>query len=215
MRQDARRVLVDKARARLELQLARRGEDVSEARRVLDPEVLTLGLARRFAEYKRPTLHLRETICIGRDTPEVGWVLGDGYEGPDADARDAAELYALLEGSVAPEFYDRGADGLPHRWLARVRASMTRLAPAFSCNRMARDYSEQLYRPAGAQLRHRIADGGKLARDLGCWQRIVQGHWPQLAFDGFEVRGDGDGRVVPVHEDACLPIELPLLLWSR
>ena len=51
--------LVTRTRNRLERQLARRGaspDAIDEAKRVLDPDVLTLGFARRFAEYKRPNL---------------------------------------------------------------------------------------------------------------------------------------------------------------
>jgi glycogen phosphorylase len=58
-RAEARKTLVDYVRQRLELQ--RRQRNVSEstiqqAHHVLDPNVLTLGFARRFTEYKRPNL---------------------------------------------------------------------------------------------------------------------------------------------------------------
>ena len=61
--------LVAAARARLERQLARRGahpEAVAEAGRVLDPDVLTLGFARRFAAYKRPNLLLADPARLRR-----------------------------------------------------------------------------------------------------------------------------------------------------
>ena len=44
-----------------------------------------------------------------------------------------ARLYRLLEQEVVPAFYDRDAEGLPRAWLARVRASLRTLAPAFCC----------------------------------------------------------------------------------
>jgi len=55
--------LVAFARARLRLQLQRRGAsqaEVAEADEVLDPEALIIGFARRFATYKRGTLLLRD-----------------------------------------------------------------------------------------------------------------------------------------------------------
>ncbi len=58
-----RRDLVGYARARLARQLGQRGageKAVAAARDVLDPNALTLGFARRFAEYKRPNLLLRD-----------------------------------------------------------------------------------------------------------------------------------------------------------
>jgi glycogen phosphorylase len=78
-----------------------------------------------------------------------GWAL-PGEVQPDAgmqDARDAGTLYRLLEQEVVPTFYDRDADGLPRAWLARVRASMRTLAPAFTAGRMLEDYVERIYAP--------------------------------------------------------------------
>lgn len=53
--------LIHQTRQRLGRQLAQRGADphtVREAEQVLDPNVLIIGFARRFAEYKRPNLLL-------------------------------------------------------------------------------------------------------------------------------------------------------------
>lgn len=60
-RSQARCSLVTYVRNRLPRQLAVSGasvERIEQARHVLDPNVLTLGFARRFAEYKRPNLLL-------------------------------------------------------------------------------------------------------------------------------------------------------------
>ena len=47
--------------------------------------------------------------------PDYGWALGDSVEQPDDDEQEAAQLYSLLEEDIVPSFYDRDADGLPHR----------------------------------------------------------------------------------------------------
>jgi starch phosphorylase len=60
-RAEARKTLVDYVRHRLERFRRERNVPaaiIQEARYVLDPNVLTLGFARRFAEYKRPNLLL-------------------------------------------------------------------------------------------------------------------------------------------------------------
>ncbi len=59
----ATKSLIDYARKRLTRQLTASGatpEAVNDARRVFDPEALTLGFARRFASYKRPNLLLHD-----------------------------------------------------------------------------------------------------------------------------------------------------------
>jgi glycogen phosphorylase len=84
-----------------------------------------------------------------------GWALPGDVQ-PDAgtqDARDAAALYRLLEQEVVPDFYERDADGLPSAWLARIRASMRTLAPAFTAGRMLSDYVERIYVPESHPMR--------------------------------------------------------------
>jgi starch phosphorylase len=76
-----------------------------------------------------------------------GWAL-PGEVDPDhaaQDARDAATLFRMLEQEVLPAFYDRDPDGLPHSWLARIRASIRTLAPAFCTERMLDDYVQRIY----------------------------------------------------------------------
>ena len=102
-----------------------------------------------------------------------GWAL-PGEVDPDhgaQDARDAAALYDLLEQQVLPAFYDRDADGLPRSWLARTRASIRTLAPAFCAGRMLDDYLEQGLRAdkdqrlSRAPVRHAAGLLQRLARD--------------------------------------------------
>jgi glycogen phosphorylase len=79
-----------------------------------------------------------------------GWALpGDVDPDPSGqDARDATALYDLFEREVAPALYDRGANGIPRAWLARVRASMRTLAPGFCTRWMLDDYTERIYAPS-------------------------------------------------------------------
>lgn len=75
MRQESRRALVENVRQRHAHHLAASGasiDEVEEAKRILDPEILTLGFARRFTTYKRPTLllHDRERLIRILSNPE-------------------------------------------------------------------------------------------------------------------------------------------------
>jgi starch phosphorylase len=77
-----------------------------------------------------------------------GWALpGEVLEDERAqDKRDGAELMRLLTEEVVPLFYERDGDGIPRRWLARVQASLRSIGPAFSAQRMLREYVELEYR---------------------------------------------------------------------
>ncbi len=79
---------------------------------------------------------------------ENGWALsGDVLEDEHAqDERDTEVLHRLLDEEVLPAFYDRGDDGVPSAWVARMRASLRSLGPRFSAARMLDEYVEGPYR---------------------------------------------------------------------
>ena len=79
-----------------------------------------------------------------------GWAI-DGSEDADTaakDARDAAALFDLLEREVIPMYYDRDAAGIPHAWIARIKASLRTIGPRFCATRMLDDYVRTIYAPA-------------------------------------------------------------------
>jgi starch phosphorylase len=124
-------------------------------------------------------------------SPELGWALGDD-SGEVSDAADAAQLYRLLETEIVPEFYERDERGVPRKWVKRVSASMARLAPAFSANRMLREYLERSYLPAADALHRRMADGALIAKELVSLQQALTTHWNELRFGPLEaVAKDG------------------------
>ncbi|GAA1899744.1 glycosyltransferase family 1 protein [Streptomyces sodiiphilus] len=119
--------------------------------------------------------------------PDFGWEIptADGPAAADPARRDAVEataLYTLLEEQVAPCFYERGPDGgrLPRRWLEMVRATMERLGPMVTAERMLRTYVEELYAPAAAAHR---AHGPQAARELAGYAARLRREWPRVAVD--------------------------------
>jgi starch phosphorylase len=308
MRAAARRDLVVYARSRLRTQLGQRGADratIARADDVLDPNVLTLGFARRFTEYKRPAMLLRDADRLarlvgdparpvqvivagkahphdhqGKDyiaqwsafarredvrarvvfledydlalarqlvqgvdvwintprrgweacgtsgmkvlvngglnlseldgwwdeaySPQAGWGINGGSEigSAEDDAREAELLYRLLEDEVVPEFYRRDAGGLPRQWIARMRASMTRLTPQFSTNRMLLEYVREFYLPAADDYAQRCANGAALAQSLWRWERQIHHRWREVHTGHLEV-APGDDSL-----DFSLPVYL-------
>jgi starch phosphorylase len=83
--------------------------------------------------------------------PEAGWAIGGTYVDPheaEQDARDAAELYRILEEELLPAYYRRGEDGLPADWLRKMKASIARFGAMFNAKRMVVEYVENMYLPA-------------------------------------------------------------------
>ena len=135
-------------------------------------------------------------------SPEVGWAIGDGREHGDDPAWDAAEaeaLYGLLEREVVPAFYARNAEGIPPAWVAKMRASMTRLTPRFSATRAVREYTERYYLPAAAAYRKRAAVKGALGAQILAWQQGLAAHWPETRFGALEVETEGSHHTIRVE----------------
>jgi starch phosphorylase len=308
LRGQARAALVGNVRQRLVFQLSGRGHPsavVAVGETVLDPNVLTLGFARRFTAYKRPDLlltdrdRLQRLLCdearpvqlvlagkahpddeVGKQMiqewvgfaqdpgfrrrvvlledydislaqelvqgvdlwintprrpweacgtsgmkvivngglnlstldgwweeayrPDAGWAIGDGAPHPDMDQQDrreADELYALLERSVVPAFYERDGTGVPRAWVDRMRRSMADLTVRYGASRMMRDYLDKAYLPAAQALRERVANGGAAAKAMAAWDRGLRRDWPNVHIgeSAFALRNDGWDVSVPIY----------------
>ncbi|MGZ3632665.1 MAG: alpha-glucan family phosphorylase [Candidatus Limnocylindrales bacterium] len=82
-----------------------------------------------------------------------GWAIGGRESDPDEGAQDwadAQDLYRLLEQEIVPRYYERGEDGLPQGWIARMRESIASTTWRFSSTRMLEEYVDLLYLPAAA-----------------------------------------------------------------
>jgi starch phosphorylase len=322
MRGESRQRVVRVARERLGQHLRGRGLDAETARQaemVLDPNVLTLGFARRFTEYKRPNLLLSDPERFGRIlfnperpvqimvagkahaadyvgkqmirewinfsqeprfrrhvvfledydislaqelvqgvdvwintprrpweacgtsgmkvlvnggvncstldgwwdeayTPEVGWAIGDGAGGAaeHVDVQDALSLYETLEDKIVAEFYDRDAQGLPRRWLERIRQAMGRLTPVFSGARMMRDYVEQAYLPLAKAIRIRRKEDCAIAKAMNQWARTLHSRWGSLHIGQAIISGEEPAWriMVPVYMGEVSPDAVRVELFA-
>lgn len=79
---------------------------------------------------------------------ENGFAIGDDSH-PDEiakqDARDSENLYRILADEIVPCFYDRDANGVPRRWIKKIRHAMATIAPQYNTWRMVQDYSRKFY----------------------------------------------------------------------
>jgi starch phosphorylase len=75
--------------------------------------------------------------------PECGFTIGKP-ELPEHD-RDSRALMDLLENDIVPLYYERGPDGLPREWIAKMRRSMVAFLGRFSARRMLEDYVREVY----------------------------------------------------------------------
>ncbi len=130
--------------------------------------------------------------------PEIGWAIGRGESYEDINYQndiEARAIYGILEKEAVPLFYDRGSNGLPHKWIARMKAAMQAHCPVFNTNRMLREYTERFYLPAAQRHQHLTEDGMARATALAQWKSFLNKHWPEVRVDNVEAEIPAELRV--------------------
>jgi starch phosphorylase len=121
--------------------------------------------------------------------PGIGWAIGRGEQYTDPSYQDQVEadaLYDLLERDAIPAFYEKGADGLPRRWIEYVKRSISSLCHYYNSHRMVQEYTESYYLPAASRGK-RLAEGGaERAKMLAAWKARVQQSWPQIRIQSVD-----------------------------
>ena len=76
-----------------------------------------------------------------------GFAIGDAMasEPAEMDIADAESLYRVLEEEVVTAYYERDEQGVPRKWLAMMKRSISTLAPEFNSDRMVEDYLRRIY----------------------------------------------------------------------
>jgi starch phosphorylase len=113
---------------------------------------------------------------------DCGWAIGSGEMYADSALQDEVEanaLFHLLEEEIIPLFYERGPDGLPRPWIARIKNSMRQLCPQFNANRMVREYTERFYLPAIEECDTLAADREALSAYCR-WKEMVRQNWDKV-----------------------------------
>ena len=68
------------------------------------------------------------------------------------DDHDREAIFKVLEEKVIPLYYDQNAEGVPLRWIRKVKQAMSTLGWRFSSDRMVVDYVTHCYSPAAGIL---------------------------------------------------------------
>jgi starch phosphorylase len=121
-----------------------------------------------------------------------GWEIptADGVEDPSRrDELEASALYELIAKSVAPLFYDAGADGVPQGWVEMLKHGLRSLGPLVQADRMVGDYVTKLYAPAAQASRALAANDNGTASGLAAWKARVRQAWTGVRIEHVEADG--------------------------
>jgi starch phosphorylase len=134
----------------------------------------------------------------------IGWAIGRGESYADTGYQDQVEsaaLYDLLENDIVPTFYERGADGLPRRWIDCMKSSIAHLCPSFNMQRVVQEYATDFYVRVHGHYRRLLADDSARARALAAWNARIHAGWPQVRVESVDKAPDKElpvGSRIPV-----------------
>lgn len=124
-----------------------------------------------------------------------GWKIGrDKDYGDDRiqDYYDVRSQYQILEKQIVPLFFERTGDDLPEGWVQVMKNSMASLVPAYSTQRMLRDYMDHYYGPALRKgLKARGENNGRV-RAFVQWKERLQAYWYHMTDTFLDARRDHD-----------------------
>ncbi len=123
---------------------------------------------------------------------DVGWAIGNGEEYSDSEWEhqnfvESEALYNTLEQDIIPLYYERGRDGLPREWIAKVKAGMKKLAPYFNTRRMVQEYAEGFYMPSNRTVAAMSERDMKTGLEYAAWRSKLNQAWRHVNIRSVKV----------------------------
>jgi starch phosphorylase len=117
--------------------------------------------------------------------PSVGWAIGNGEEYPEQqwehqDYIESEALYNILEQDIVPTFYNRGRDGLPREWIAKMKNAMRILGPYFTTRRMVEEYTQRFYVPSYENVLETTTPNFDNGLTYAAWHNKIMSAWKQI-----------------------------------
>ncbi len=117
---------------------------------------------------------------------DYGWSLGHGEVYKNQDFQDDLEsqsLYNLLENEIVPLFYDRQMDGIPRRWVEKMKAGLRMLVPVYNSHRMVQEYLDRFYLPCSRRFNNLCRDDFSSAKDIASWRQKIMTNWHEISVE--------------------------------
>jgi len=113
----------------------------------------------------------------------AGWMLpmersydNQGFQ----DELDAATIYNIIEGEIAPMYYDKDERGISSPWIETIKNCVANVACNFTTNRMMEDYLRQYYLPLAKRTSKMVAKDFAMAKDIAEWKKKMRREWPMI-----------------------------------
>ncbi len=121
---------------------------------------------------------------------EVGWAIKEEitYQRQDfQDQLDAETIYNIIESKIVPLYYNLNEDGIPEKWIKRIKNCIADITPAFSMTRMLDEYRDIYYKKLGDRVAKLRENDFESAKTITAWKAKVIEQWPNVIPVNIEV----------------------------
>lgn len=144
------------------------------------------------------------------DYVRTGWAIGSGEMYEDQNYQDQIEanaLYDLIEQEVVPLFYDRDPEGIPHRWLAKMKDAIRLNCPTFNTSRMVGEYAEKAYFTVSDRHDTMTANNYGAAKELAHWKQKLSNSWYGIKIVDIQISESPD---IKVNQNVAVKAQIDL-----
>jgi glycogen phosphorylase len=145
-----------------------------------------------------PNLSILDGWWDEADYVRTGWPIDNREVYSDEEYQDEVEansFYDLLEQEIVPLFYDRDKEGLPRKWVAKMKDAIRLNCPTFNTSRMLRDYANIGYFPASDRNGVVTDNSYQAGKDLAHWKQKMFKQWEHLKINSVDVSAPEDINV--------------------
>ena len=112
------------------------------------------------------------------------------------DELDAATIYDILESEIAPQYYNKNAQGISNEWVETIKNCVADVACNFTTNRMMTDYFDKFYNPLADRYRRLIDNDYAMAKEIAQWKRKMRREWPLIEVLEYNAIAGNYGTIV-------------------
>ncbi len=121
---------------------------------------------------------------------DSGWCLPkeqvyDDYD--DQNNLDAETIYNILEYQIIPEFFEKNVEGIPEKWISKIKNAFAYIAPNFTTARMLHEYTENYYAKMYQRVEKMRENNFQGIKDLVGWMRTVNESWDKISVVDVQV----------------------------
>lgn len=114
---------------------------------------------------------------------DVGWTFSGSVLTNDIETQNEVEsesLYHVLEKDIITLYSERDNEDLPVSWIAKMKNSISQIAPEFTTQRMLSEYMIKYYKQLDVRGNLMCANNFESAKKLAAWKIKVMREWANI-----------------------------------